>query len=457
MIQFPSIPKVETGKALGATVLNSYHKALRYGMAQSHEPQVLQLSADGATYSANWQWLHTWFIPHFGNRISFRYRIRCSGGVYGSSVDLDLRVDVGGTEIVVYSDNTGSDKWMAVDSLDITGLGLNYGTTYAWKLYYKRSGSDDWVYCTFWELDEYDSSISSDWMAPPAFTENAISSAAYFNRIKDDLEILNYYRMDIPKGLMACPAGFSSNGSSSWITLGTFCYRYRPDKLRVNVWCNAMAGKQWGFLATAQRWGGAEFDIFGPQYQTQPGDDGIWGVEGNVDMTVHGLTRGEWLLIRIKVVGNPQLNLKLPGRCICERYSSGVPATGWQPLADWAEGDSNIGSTRLNKLSTDLNALYSGGVEALWGQMMGTGFSPSFRHVGCFIRRWLHYLPAAGQQTSIAYGPNLTRTISLGTGTNWQVFDLESTEIPIGSLFELNGCQTAFEFSKAEFHYGGTV
>ncbi len=464
MSPFPIIPTIETGMALGATALNAYHSGLRYCLGRSHEPTAAQLAADGSTTGTNWAHIYTWYLPYRGDRIGFRYRLR-NGGVYQSYAHIELRVLVGATETVVYSDVTGQyapddDKSVAVDSLDITSLGLTAGTVYEWRLYLKRSGNDGWVYCTFWELHAFYNTVTG-WVTPPTFVADAVSAAADLNKFRTDINALRTYKLDMAKGLTCCPSIVYTSGSTAWITSGMFAYRYRPNRLRLNIWCQSGAGATyaWNWLVTAQKWGGSEVGIYTAPQVVQSGDYGVWGTEGNVDTSTLGYALGDWILLRFKIKGNAQTNLRAV-RYLCQRYSTGAPAAGWQALTDWAEGDTDIGPTNLNKISADLNALYSGEVEALWGHLQGVGRAGAgqmgnmlnqYRHTGPHIRRWLHYKKGTNQTPLILYGPNLTRSETLGTESGWQVYDMASSEVAPGSTYEVTGCEGAFEHDSAVF------
>lgn len=466
MLPFPRIPTIETNHALGAVALNSYHKGVRFCLGRSHEPTALQQAVVTSTTSTDWRHVQTWFLPYRGDRLSYHYIL--STAVNAAAIGyLELRyLGDDAAEHVVISDDVdsgdGYSKSVTGTKTAVTHYGtqMTAGNVYEWRLYLKANNGSYTCSISFWELNHYTNAVAG-WTAPPTLVADAVSAAADLNKFKTDLDALNTYRLGVAKALTGCPAIVYTSGSTSWITAGSFVYRYRPDRLRVNVWCQSVVGAAygWDWCVTAQEWGGAESAALysSPSPIVQTDNNGKWGTEQGIDMSGAGFHLGDWVLIRIKVKGTAVTNLQAV-RYVCQRYSTGAAAAGWEALTDWAEGDSDIGPTNLNKITTDLTALYASGAEELWGYIQacggaGPGISGNmlnqYRHTGPHLKRWLHYKKGTNQSPQVLFGPNLTRTASLNTNSGWQVYDLDATEIAPGSTYEVTGCEGAFEYDSA--------
>lgn len=456
MIPYPRIPTVELGKALGAVVLNAYHEGCRYGLAQSHEPETCQrVLVQTQSYYTDYHLVGSFFLPYRGDRLSYHYRLWAVSG----DAEMELRyVGDDAAEHTVLADSTASDKYVAGTKSAGVGYGpsMTAGNVYEWRLYLKHSIGVGYANIEFWELNHYHQNVTG-WVAPPTFVASATSSENDFNTFQNDLNRLWSYRMNLPKGLANYPTILHTAGSTSWLTCAQFCYRYRGDRLRLNVWCQSVGGAAyaWEWRVQAKAWGGADAVIHtSPAPLTQTGDSGRWGTEAGIDTTGLGFSRGDWVLITFQVKGTSVTDLKAM-RYVCQRYSTGTPAAGWQALTDWVEGDADIGPTNLNKISTDLTLLYSG-AEALWGYISssaggGIGWwdASQGKHMGTHTRRWLHYKTLSGQTPKLIYGPNFTRADTLTSGSGWQVYDLASLTLPPGGMYELEGCTAAFEHSSA--------
>jgi hypothetical protein len=464
MITFPTIPEVETGQVLSATVLNSYHKGVRHLLGRSHEPIVLQHCASVRTYYTDWKRMYSWWLPYRGDRISYHYKLSTSNA--GKTAYLELRYvgDDSAEHTVISDSTTGIKRASGSKSAPADyGTSMTAGQVYEWRLYAKGEDGSNNSEVKWWELSSYTSAVTG-WVTPPTIVGSATSAAADLNKFRTDINALKTYRLDVTKGLMVAPAIKHTSGSTSWIEAARFCYRYRPESLRANVYCDMTPspGVYWQYRVSAMEWGGGSFTVLytqatGTKYSNFTAG-GEWGVEAAIDVGagLAGVALGDWVQVKVEIKASAATNLSCKGYYL-NRYSAGTPAAGWQALTDWAEGDADAGPTNLNKISTDLTMLYSG-AEVLWGYTSACGMGGNTvddgnanqkKHSGVHLHRWLHYKPASGETPTVWYGPNLTRTLTLGTESGWQAFDLAGSEVAPGSVYELTGCEGAFEDDDA--------
>lgn len=458
MIPFPTIPEVETGMALGATVLNSYHSGVRYLLGQSHEPIAPQMTQYYKTFGTSMTLGFSWFLPYRGDHISYHYILSCR---VDAAAEGDMELYYIGDDLsnhTAFSDHVDSGDGYTKSVTGELIAGTDYGTSmtpgnvYQWCMCLKTN-SPHYSECMFWELTSHYNAVTG-WVVPHAFVANAVSAAADLNKFRTDLASMNTYRLSGAKGLMTCPNKFFTVGSASMLECASFVMRYRPDYLRANVWCQSVVGApyHWKWAVKSTIWGGATIDLYTePDWIVQPDDNGLWGTEANIDMTGLGYSLGDWIRISFWVQGTTVVNLQAI-RYLCHRYSTGTPEAGYEALTDWAEGDSDIGDTNLNKISTDLLHFYDGGPEELWGYTAAVANSAlltQHRHTGPHLKRWLHYKITTGQTPAFTFGPNDTRTATLTSGTGWLVADLNSTEIAPGSTYELTGCDGCFESNSS--------
>jgi hypothetical protein len=465
MISFPTIPEVETGQVLSATVLNSYHKGVRHLLGRSHEPVTLQHCHTSATYFTSWKRMYSWWLPYRGDRISYHYTLSTSNA--GKIAYLELRYvgDDTNEHVVLADDTTGDTTGAGVFTAGVDyGTSMTAGTVYEWRLYAKGDDGSNNSVVNWWELSSYTNAVTG-WVTPPTIVASATSAAADLNKFRTDINALKTYRLDVAKGLSVAPAIKYTSGSTSWIEAARFCYRYRPESLRANVYCEMTpgVGVYWQYRVSAMEWGGASFTVLYTQATSTKFSNvttgGEWGVEAAIDVGAGlvGVALGDWVQIKIEILSSAPGNLSCNGYYL-NRYSTGTPAAGWQALTDWAEGDADAGPTNLNKISTDLTMLYASGAEELWGYTHATGMGGNtvddgdanqLRHSGVHLHRWLHYKPASGETPTVYYGPNLTRTLTLGTESGWQAFDLQGSELAPGAVYQLTGCEGAFEDDDA--------
>jgi hypothetical protein len=448
MIRFPAIPTVETGHALGATILNSYNSGVRYLLGRSHEPMPAQMEIIGTTTSVTDVYIGSYFLPIRGNRFGYHYILNSGGG--GGYV-ATLTVKVGATVIFTDSTAAGGSKSVAVTDLDATTFGLVDGTIAQFNIYLKQSaGGASLASCRFWEFNIHWAAVTG-WATPTTFANAATSSAAGLNVLQTDLNALKTWRLSNAVALTTIPNIFYTSGSASSLAAGTFAYRYRGDFLRLNTWALSVIGAayHWRWKVAAAKWGAGSADIVADSaWIEQTTDAGLWGTEVSQATGALGFTLGDWVEIVFWVTGTTVVNLAVKNY-ICQRYSSGTPLAGYTALTDWTEGDVTIGATKLNAISTDLTYFYSG-AETLWGYCQASvntyGLNQQ-RMMGIHTHRWLIYYAIQGQTPQLLYGPSFSRsvTLSIGLASTWLVYDLESIGLAPGSIYELTLCYGAFE------------
>jgi hypothetical protein len=115
-------------------------------------------------------------------------------------------------------------------------------------------------------------------------------------------------------------------------------------------------------------------------------------------------------------------------------------------MSNWAQGDADVGHSRLYAISLNLLALYSGS-ETLWGANVVADYQTSLSrhtHLGVHRKRWLKYL-ASGSTPTLYYGVNYAETESLSEDSGWQTADIAAYGIPIGGYYMLDNAYAAFE------------
>jgi len=215
-------------------------------------------------------------------------------------------------------------------------------------------------------------------------------------------------------------------------------------------------GVYWQWRLSVRKWGSTNWTVL----YTQPPSTrwsnitsgGEWGTEAVADVGTQGYSLGDWLQVRYDIRASSPSNLYARSYYV-NRVSNLTPTTSWAAMTDWAEGQTNAGPARLNAISANLNLLYSG-AESLWGMTLATSRgglvvdsteATASRHSATHLHRWLHYKPLGSATPSAWFGPNMTRSFSLGNKAGWQVFDLAGSEVAPGSTYELYECECAFE------------
>jgi len=464
LLEFPEIPEVTT-QVLSAATLNSYKRGCEYLLGISHATYALGFATTSYTEDAVGYITKVYgYCYHDKNSVYYAFTAyqggdaaehwQVQGDFYGDDDLWHTVIDLSGTE---------QSETLQDGTADLSGEGqMTAGEIYLWRF---RLGSDSGsdAHMRLFGFGEVES--VSGWTAVPTYTNTATSAAGDFNDLRTDLNALNTMLPPIwPMANM--PDGMEIGQGVDAIYM--YCgYRYRGESLLLNIrvksWIRYFPSDYWYWRAEIRDENGNYAEIFRSSDQGGSWGSGYaWKKTKEVDLTAGTaatnianagitLTMGDWYQVRLRIakVGTDD-PVTIKGGIIA-RKSNQIPSADWPTLNAWTMGDTNIGATELNKFSTALTELYTGGSEEIWGQhpAVGDGDSvheDSYGFFGTHGKRWLIY--KEDSDSAIHYGSSFGEEYGLG-GTGWSSFDLTEIGIPWGGLYYVTGVDAAWEADAA--------
>lgn len=458
-IPFPTIPELANGMAVSAATLNYGHTAgLRYLLGESHAPYALmpvhyQVDIYRDDETTAWEgWLyHTSLSVVYGLQVcqdsagkTAYWRIQALGS------DGNWRTMASGS-------NTSSTYVWTTGTINIANVGGNdysafhaTGDVYRWRVQVWTSDETYHTKVGVWVLACR--KAVTGWVAPHDFGAET-SDAAHFNDLRTDLLAL---RDVLPP---VNPLGINGNPASRYITTGgettvvDGCYRYRPESLYTGARIKCPTNSKWRWQVDIYDTAGNTDRVYQSADIVGTGDEALDTKLIDVSAAVSNvtLTVGDYYRVRVSVERRIATGTLEIGTCFAMRYSSGAPAAGWPALNAWAHGDTDLGPTELDKLSTAALMLYTGS-EALWGETGCVHFTAiggaTTRYTGPHRKRYLLYRPATGSAPEIAYGDDWDEAQTLSTDAldnGWQWQDLAQYPIPWGGVYLVSGVEGAME------------
>jgi len=481
LVPFPAIAEVVDGQVLSAAQLNSVKEALEHLLGHSHGPNGVVATQKGkATLTNDYITLWQGYMIHIADA-ALAYTIALTwAGAGGCQWRLCYRGDDGNLHDAdgFPKDETATGIHSA--TVTLTGTSMTIGKVYSWYLRVESDDEHPHVTGDVWRLCETPKSTwgTTHWITPPTFA-NGLSDDADLNALKTDCDALHEDKVSTVNPFFTVDDEVTYNcGSLAPVAYGRFCYR--PNHLYVQISGRMKVGTSWTWRPTIEYQDGSTA-LLAESDAITSGDDFKWD-QASFDISglATPLVFGTPYRVEIEVAtGSDDLEVKEV--LILLGNGAGTPAVGWEVPVLFAEGDTTLSAANMNKYSTDLTALYTGGVEALWGineaiqynsedhanSENGTGFKRMFG--GAHQKRYLIYRheEVTGDITDgprLNYGEGHDWHVDLPTGddfdpspdnaslsiSEWLTYDL--SDLPMmafGTLYSVEHAYVAFECDQA--------
>ncbi len=469
---FPTITPVED-QALGAAQLESYKLGIEYLLGISHATFACEYCGEPSTdvFQTDYVTIRDWYMEHVTDTLYRKLHIKVN---YGNAVDrqwsyvIQVYKDPSWVDVVEESgtNNTYVEK---AGTTDISAHALSVGTVYHWRLRVKVSIQGDPVDCTVhcmpWALRE--NGAVTGWQTPHTFAAE-VSDKDHLNDWCTDLQALEAALSPIAAPSAQPEQMTVTADPGNWEVYDHWCYRYRPESLRIVV-----QGSQQVSTGADDRWWRfrlriqddttptvKEAIIYTGTNQYGQGHDNFTWDDQTIDLTTGDaaaalsaagitLTLGNWYRIVIECQRGSSTQVAYIRHAFVLRSSNGTPNGSWAAMTAWDHGDTDLGPTELNKYSGNLSLLYDG-AERDFRQTVATGIGYGSSPMGfTFVhrKRWLHYL---APDAIIMFWPyERAETHSPPTGDSWQAFDLDSIDVLYGSLYMVEGATACYESDEA--------
>jgi hypothetical protein len=446
-----NIPEVEDGQVVSASLLlNAHTRYLTALIGESHGAySATKMQGNESTSSATYATKQTMYLVHSKNTLFYAIAMKTTGGTgYCRIVDAD--------DATVYQEltttsaawelkaGTTADAFIAKANGDIITLAIQA----------KVSSASYTCQIKVFAVGQQGGTVT--W-SRPAFTNATTSSAADFNTVRTALRALENSRISNMNCLLASAPSVELTPSDTWVDVMECTLRYRPNDLYVYIERQGGAGNgiNWRVIfynATAHE---TEVTTFTKGWTGTPAAY-AWSANA-IPWDGYGFTLGDWVRCRIQGLNDDTGVAGYIRRVVVFRHSDMVPVVAWQAPNVWAEGDTDLGNTQLDKVGADIDELVDGGDEELWGQSIATLASPATgagdaedrTFTGIHRRRWLCCKAHSSSETpAILYGDGLAESLALSYNDDydWQVYDLEEyPQLMYGSVYMVTGSDVAFE------------
>lgn len=452
MPAFPTIPEISAGQVASASIVNIYNEGLRWLLGYSHRTfAATYASRDGVSrYQESYGTLYSFYARYQGEA-TFAYRFEAyqdsGNGTKHCYVKFQYYGDDSAWHDVVEVDSTAISWTHYSSTASLSGAEMTAGKVYEWRMQRRvetGEGGNYNVWVRLWYAALRDA--VSGWSSPPTFSA-ATSAAADMGTVRDDMQAL-YDALPKSDVLMGCHTARTEDDSGTH-TFTKAVYRYRPESLYLAI--RAVSWTGWTWTVTIEDTSGNEATI----YTANVGGNGSYRWDtASVDLTAGTaatniaaagitLTVGNEYLIRHQFTdGGTYVTV---ATAFVLRVSDQTPAGAWAALNEWSHGDTDFGPTHLNKMSTDLTELYTGGDEELSLDTPLT-LSPADAYAGVRLRRYLHYRCSGDDGPVIHYGSSYGDNLEIEGGAGWHVYDLSSISgLAEGQYFWVSSAQSAFQ------------
>ncbi len=448
---WPNLTEFADDRVLGASALRDYSDAVNLLLAESLAPYALQRCQEFAPSSSysSYQVAGDWYQYHQANTVYYRVYLKNESAI-GTTYARFYYVDGAGAETAIGSEfSVYSYYWsLCTGTIDVSGLGLTVGQPYRLRLRIKGNNSSNRPFSEVWGLGEQLS--MSGWATPHTFVNGATSAAADLNTWRSALTALHNYLSPV-NPLTMCASSFDIPTSGSAQLYFGATHRYQPDQMYVAIEIKT-------YNTTAVEWYVDRYSdpaTYTRRYTSSalPNTYGAytWYSVPYINEASAGLTVGSYYKYAVKAM-KPSNDATIK-RAVIIRIPAAAPAATWYTPAQFAHGDTAISAATLNAISADINRFYSGGANEFWGQVPAVGYlvSASTRNFsGVHRKRWLNYLGTSSDQININYGLGYSGVVtSLPRQTYWQSYDLESSAVPLGARYVVEGVACAFESDEA--------
>jgi hypothetical protein len=464
IIPFPKVPEVAAGQVVGETYLMLLGRATDYLLGESHAAEAAPNATaslsryfdeygdpggDGATY----------YLYHASDTLAYAFIGGNTSAGKTWYVQLDYYGDDSAWHTVQTWSDTTSPSWQS-GTLDLSAeANLTVGTIYAWRFQTKTSDETYYTTLQVWMLATR--TAVSGWVAPPTFTA-ATSDPDDCNALCTDLNALYAGVVPAVNPLAMCErAKEQTNTQDTYEAFARYSYRYRPNGIHVALWGMIGGGQTWYWRVLLTDSAGNEAEVYESAELASSAD--YVPQSTNIDLTSGGaaaaiaaagitLTRGTSYLVTIeakRTSTNQTLYLK---NAMVIRTSDGAAAAGWAVPEAWAHGDTDLGPTGMNKYSTDLAMLYTGGDEVLYGDHHAVRYHDEDNvYGGAHRKRYLVYRAVEGESPTVLYGTSYATDYGLpscavGAGEQWLSYDLTGlTGLAVGAYYYVTEAGAAWE------------
>lgn len=449
------IPELTSG-VIGASTLNLYGNAVNHLLGESHAAYALtQMQNSSGTTSITPSRRETRYLYHVTPLLWYVIALKIEDDGRGSTAtctfyDRDAETALG----TVASTSTSWElKTGVIDiSAHCAAQGYVPGDMLTIEAQLHTSNADSEAELYVFGFGER--GVTTGWAALPAFTDGTASSAAHFNALRTDLNILHNNMVSPVNPLLTDAPRLKIQVSDEWRDVFRMAYRYRGDGLYVTVEGKGAGedGWKWRLLSYAASNPSAATTLHTSDWNVGTAD---YILDSDaIDLSGAGWTRGNWYMLRLQALrdAGPTATIR---RVWAIRTSTGMPGGSWVVPTQWAHGDTTMNNANLGKLTTDIAELYSGGAEELWGDTIAVLAAPDAAEgdredrtfTGVHRKRWLIVRPHSGEAPILLYGANMAKThsLSVNAGAVWQNYDLDSTPLPMGGHYAVTQCDVALE------------
>jgi len=469
VIPFPRIPEVADRQIVGETYLTLLGRATDYLLGESHAAVAAPHATDQLERLED-----EYGDP--GGSGAYYYLYHASDTLaYAFFAGNDSAGETWYVKLEFYGDDSAwhtAEEWSGTEgfphaeagTLDLSGEAqLTIGTIYQWRFQTKTS---DELYNTVLQVTQLATRTAvSGWTAPPVFAA-ATSDYADCNILRTDLNAL--YAGVVPS---VNPLGMSEGAKEHIHTQDTyqaysrFAYRYRPDGLYCAVWGMIGGAQTWYWRVMFADAAGNEAEVYESSELAASGD--YVAQSTTIDLTSGApaaalaaagitLTLGNGYLVTIEAKRTSSDQTLYLKNAMVVRTSTGTPDGDWDVPKLWAHGDTDLGPTGMNKFSTDLALLYSGGDEELWGDHHAArSLDNDNAYGGVHRKRWLVYRAVEGETPKLLYGSGYATeyglpTCAAGAGEQWLSFDLRGLSgLAMGAYYYVTDAGAAWESDEA--------
>ena len=442
---------------LSATTLNAYHRGLRFLLGQAHMPAMYQTATSVWHEVGIAEGMHTiWSgnAPLIGWTLYYNFWVK--------DWDWSWQVGVTGDDAAWHTLASGSGSGDAhpVGTVDLSGSAafLTEGKIYTWAVKLDSTHASYNSSGAVWALTIQPA--ISGWVAPTVFADAATSGEDDFNNLRTDLYALRDWQPEYGH-LQTGTTGVVYADTSLWHTFWKGSQRWKEGQ---SVYCSIEAKGWQGNGRRYVTWGvdlvypvrdGDYWDTLNVYSKNITYDELATGAGQYVrfDTTIDTATFGAlvagtvyalsfWVYLGSSAEDGNDIWVRRP---IAPRVADPGAAAGWPTLTDWEHGDTDVGETRLNAISTGLGELYTGGGEHVLPELPATGGT-----LGAMIhaKRWLVYYITSGATPNIRYGANNEGSYDLPTDVEDEYVSFDLTAISgltPGALYILSGVTYAAE------------
>lgn len=445
-IPYPTIPELATGQILSASAhLNPLTRATHWLLGWSHRsmsawhatPTAVTESGDNYVTRLRGFLRHTWSTLYY---------------------DLQMYATSGtGNVRIVYVDNSGAERVLITlastlgtferksGTIDLSGEvaagRMTVGCIYQFRIQLLRA------HCKLWVLSERGS--LAGWVTPTWFSNGATSTAAHFNNLRTDYNLLYAQKVE-PINHALYVGNWQTRGNNYENGFAVGVLRYKPNLLYCAIkvhMMNAHSSRTWQWRVQMETLAGVVTTL----YESAPIASTVepqWA-STVINMAGRGLAIGEYYKVIVDAKRYSSDQALYLQDAVIMRQSSANPGGLWANPKTWSHLDKLV-AVELNKYRACLWELYTWGAEELFGEIPLVLFDAT--RAGMFslthLHRYLYYL-ADGSASTLYYSTNYSKkyTLEAGNGVDWKMFDLHDLHVPYGGAYTVGNVMACHESS----------